>query len=99
MTGWHTTKDVMNLRDEIVSKLDDAPLEVRRHAWYWISFHMDIEHELEERDCGTPLDDDTIQWLRTQPTRYERNKEIKTRLVESLEHRLEQAKNELRRLG
>ncbi len=99
MTGWRTTKDVMDLRDEIVSKLDDAPPEVRRHAWYWISFHMDIEHELEERNCGTPLDDETIEWLRTQPARYERNKEVKTRLVESLERRLAQAKHELERLG
>jgi hypothetical protein len=89
----------MNLRDEIVSKLDDAPPEVRRHAWYWISFHMDIEHELEERNCSTPLDDEAIEWLRSQPARYERHKEVKTRLVESLEKRLAQARNELQRLG
>jgi hypothetical protein len=99
MTGWRTTKDVMDLRDEIVSKLDDAPPEVRRHAWYWISFHVNIEHELEERNSGSSLDDDTIEWLKTQPARYERNKEVKTRLVESLERRLAQAKHELQRLG
>ena len=99
MSGWRTTKDVMDLRDEIVSKLDDALPEVRCHAWYWISFHMDIEHVLEERNCSTPLDDETIEWLKTQPARYERHKEVKTRLVESLEKRLSQAKHELQRLG
>ena len=99
MTGWRTTKDVMDLRDEIIAKLDDALPEVRRHAWYWISFHMAIQHELEERNCSTPLDDDTIAWLKTQPARYERHKEVKTRLVESLEKRLAQAKHELQRLG
>jgi len=99
VSGWRTTKDVMDLRDEIVSKLDDALPEVRRHAWYWISFHMDIEHELEERNCSTPLDDKTIAWLKTHPARYERFKEVKTRLVESLEKRLAQAKHELQRLG
>ena len=99
MTGWRTTKDVMDLRDEIIAKLDDALPEVRRHAWYWISFHMDIQHELEERNCSTPLDDKTIAWLKTQPVRYERHKEVKTRLVESLEKRLAQAKHELQRLS
>jgi hypothetical protein len=99
MSGWRTTKDIMDLRDEIVSKLDAAQAEVRRHAWYWISFHMDIEHELEERNCGTPLDDETIEWLKTQPARHERHKEVKTRLVESLEKRLAQARQELERLG
>jgi len=99
VSGWRTTKDVMDLRDEIVAKLDDALPEVRRHAWYWISFHMDIQHELQERNCGTPLDDEAIEWLRTQPARHERHKEVKTRLVESLEKRLEQARHELHRLG
>lgn len=99
MSGWRTTKDVMDLRDEIVAKLDNAHSEVRRHAWYWISFHINIEHELEERDSGWLLDDETIEWLRTQPARYERNKEVKTRIVESLEGRLAQAKHELERLG
>jgi hypothetical protein len=99
MSGWRTTKDVLDLRDDIVSKLDDAPPEVRRHAWYWISFHMNTEHELEERDSGSSLDDETIAWLKTQPSRYERNKEVKTRLVESLEKRLAQARHELQRLG
>ena len=99
MTGWRTTKDVMDLRDEIIAKLDDALPEVRRHAWYWISFHMDLENELQERNCSTPLDDDTIAWLKTQPVRYERHKEVKARLVESLEKRLAQAKHELQRLG
>lgn len=99
MTGWRTTKDVMDLRDEIVSKLDAAPAEVRRHAWYWISFNMNIEHDLEELNSGTALDDETIAWLKTQPVRYDTHKEIKTRLVESLEKRLERARNELQRLG
>jgi hypothetical protein len=99
MSGWRTTKDVLDLRDDIVSKLDDAPPEVRRHAWYWISFHMNTEHELEERDSGSSLDDEMIAWLKTQPSRYERNKEVKTRLVESLEKRLAQARHELQRLG
>jgi hypothetical protein len=99
MTGWRTTIDVIDLRDEIIAKLDYALPEVRRHAWYWISFHMAIEHELEERNCSTPLDDKTIAWLKTQPVRYERFKEVKTRLVESLEKRLAQAKHELQRLG
>lgn len=99
MTGWHTSKEVMDLRDEIVAKLDNAPSEVRRHAWYWISFHMNIEHELEERDSESSLDDETIEWLRTQPARFERNKEVKTRLVVSLERRLAHAKRELQRLG
>ena len=99
MSGWRTTKDVMDLRDEIVSKLDDALPEVRRHAWYWISFHMDIQNESQERNCDATLDDGTIEWLRTQPTRYERHKEVNTRLVESLEKRLAQARNELQRLG
>lgn len=98
MTGWRTTKDVMDLRDEIVSKLNGAPPEVRRHAWYWISFHVNIEHELEERDSVSSLDDEAIAWLKKQPARYERNKEVKTRLVESLERRLAQAKHELARL-
>lgn len=99
MTGWRTTRDVMDLRDEVVRKLEHAPPGVRRHAWYWISFHMNIEHELEERDSGSLLDDQTIEWLRTQPARYERHKLVKTRLVESLEKRLEQARQELQRLG
>jgi hypothetical protein len=99
MSGWRTTKDVMDLRDDIVAKLDSAPPEVRRHAWYWISFHVNIEHELEERDSGSSLDDDTIEWLKTQPSRYQRNREVKTRLVESLERRLIKAKHELQRLG
>ena len=99
MTGWRTTKDVMDLSDEIIAKLDAAPSEVRRHAWHWISFHVNIEHEIEERGSGAALDDETIEWLKTQPARYERNKEVKTRLVDSLERRLAQAKHELERLG
>lgn len=99
MTEWRTTKDVMDLRDEIVSKLDAAPPEVRRHAWYWISFHMDIEYELKEMGSSSSLDDKTIEWLKSEPARYERHKEVKTRLVKSLENRLSQAKHELERLG
>ena len=99
MTGWRTTKDVMDLSDAVIAKLDAAPPEVRRHAWYWISFYVNIEHGLEERGSGSPLDDETIEWLKTQPARYERNKEVKARLVESLEKRLAQAKHELQRLG
>jgi hypothetical protein len=99
MSGWRTTKDVLDLSDEIIAKLNAAPASVRQHAWSWISFHMDIEHELKERNCGTPLDDETIEWLRTQPARYERNKEAKARLVQSLQSRLESAKRELERLG
>ena len=89
----------MDLSDEIIAKLDAAPPEVRRHAWHWISFHVNIEHELEDRGSGSPLDDETIEWLKSQTVRYERNKEVKTRLVESLEKRLAQAKHELERLG
>lgn len=99
MSGWRTTKDVMDLRDEIVSKLDDAPSDVRRHAWCWISFHMSIEYELEEMSSCSSLDDETIEWLKSQPLRYERHKEVKTRLVNSLEKRLLQARHELERLG
>jgi hypothetical protein len=89
----------MDLRDEILSKLDAAQPEVRRHAWYWISFHMEFEHELKEHSCYTPLDNESLEWLRNHPTRYERHKEVQERLVASLEKRLAQAKHELQRLG
>lgn len=98
MTGWRTTKDVMDLRDEIVAKLDAAPKDVRRYAWYWISFHMNIEYELEERGVDSPLDDEALAWLRSVPEKYERHKKIKEQLVKHLEKRLANAKRELSRL-
>jgi hypothetical protein len=60
---------------------------------------MNIEHELEESGSGWSLDDETIQWLRQHPERYARNKDIKRRLVESLERRLECARVDLQRMG
>ena len=98
MTGWLTTKEVMDLQNEIISKLDEAPPEVRRYAWYWVSFHVNTEYELEDCNCETSLDDEVIEWLKTQPERYKRKKDIQIRLIESLEKRLEQAKRDLERL-
>lgn len=99
MSGWRTTPEVIGLSDAVIEMLDAATPEVRRHAWHWISFHVNIEHELEENGSGWSLDDDDIQWLRQHPERYKRNKDVKRRLVESLEKRLEMAKVELQRMG
>jgi dTDP-4-amino-4,6-dideoxygalactose transaminase len=99
MSGWSKQKDVLDLSDEVIAKFDAAPPSVRKHAWYWVSLHMEVEYELSENALQASLDDEIIEWLRTHPERYNRHKEVKALLVSSLEKQLENAKKQLERLG
>lgn len=99
MSGWKTTKDVIDLRDEVIAKLDSASPDVRRHAWYWISFHVNAEHDIEDSVSGTAIDDKTIEWLRKHPERFNQHKDMKAQLVSSLEKQLEQARRDLEKLS
>jgi hypothetical protein len=99
MTGWSTKPEVIALRDEIIGKLEAEEKKTRQHAWYWISFHMEVVDELEVGTVGTPLDDDAIEWLKQHPDRFIRYRDTVARLVKLYEGRLVQAKLELQRLG
>lgn len=98
MSGWRTTKDVLQLRDEVVEKLESAPKATMRHAWYWISFHVNFEHEMQDEGPWSIMDDETIQWLREHPARLEKMIASKKWLIETLKARLLKCEEEMRRL-
>lgn len=98
MTGWSTKPEVIALRDEIIKKLEAEDKKTRQHAWYWISFHMDIVDELEAGTSSTSLDDAAIAWLKQHPDRFIRYRDTVARLVKLYEDRLVGAKLELQRL-
>lgn len=98
MTGWSTNEKVLTLKDEIIEKLQSVDTNTMTHAWYWISWHMSIEKEIEEKDSSFVLDKETIDILRSRPERFENYKKTKERYIQSLERRLQSAKNELKML-
>jgi len=99
MTGWKTTKEILDLRDDVIAKLNAVDPEVRRNAWYWISFDVEVFDELEGKDSTSGMTDEDLEWLRAHPARFAQHKAVRQRTVESLRARLANAEAFLARLG
>lgn len=98
MTGWRTTKEILDLRDTVVGLLNEAPEDVRRHAYYWISFEMAVGHELQEKQSWSTLSEEDIKWLQQHPKRYEQHVAVKQRVIARLKKDLEESEQEMERL-
>lgn len=97
MSGWRVSKEISELSDSVIEMLEAAPRSVRDNAWHWISFHMFVEHQLDETSI-VPINEDTIGVLSNYPKKLESYVETLKRLLVRYENDIRIVKEDLEKL-
>lgn len=100
MSGWYKNGNIDKAIDDIESILNSLCKSDKEQTWNWISFHHEIEDNL---NTGSGLhyddiEDETIKWMLNRPEKFKRHMEIYERSIIVSKERVVNAEKHVERM-